>query len=86
MPGSPVVCLTHSRLETFQLIELLVELFDAVLTRVKLAGYDPKPSAKFGLRAHQRFSMMVKLRFRYREPGHESFGVMCEADTVHAVS
>ena len=26
-----------------------------------------------------------KLRRRNLQPGHESFGVMCEADAVHAV-
>jgi hypothetical protein len=29
---------------------------------------------------------LVSLRFRNLEAGHESFGVMCEADAVHAVS
>ena len=39
-----------------------------------------------GLAAHRRFSMRLKLRLRDLETGHEYFGVMREADAVHAVS
>jgi len=40
------------------------------------------------LTASKSFSNLFRgsLRFRHLEAGHEAFGVMCEADAVHAVS
>jgi hypothetical protein len=57
-----------------------------------LKNSEPPPTGSSSIvqfrftRPIRRFSVLVKLRFRDREAGHESFSVMCEAEAVHAVS